>query len=76
MDAGLLGALIGVGVMACLGLAAVLNEKGRKIVEKCQRVVKNYKQQKQPLLLVTSQNPVLVRVSSKQFKMKELLLPK
>lgn len=76
MDPGLTGGLIGIGVMACLALTVVLNEKGKQIVEKCQRALKNYKQQKQPLLPVTSQNPLLVRLSSKQFQMKDLLVPK
>lgn len=76
MDAGLTGALIGVGVMACLALTVVLNEKGRQIIEKCQRALTKYKQQNQPLLPVIKQNPILLRTHSKQFQMKELLVKK
>lgn len=75
MDAGLTGALIGIGVMSCLALTAVLNEKGSRFLERCKHTLKEYRQQKQrqPLLPLTRDNPILVRIPSKQFQMKDLL---
>ena len=68
MDAGVTGALIGVGIMSCLGLVTVLNDKGRRCLERWKQ-----QNQRQPLLPVTRNNPVLVRIQSKQFQMKDLL---
>ncbi len=73
MDAGLTGAVIGIGVMVCIVLVGVINEKGGKCIEQYKQKYAMYKLQKQPLLPVTSQNPLLVRTTSKQFKMKDLV---
>jgi hypothetical protein len=73
MDPGVSGALIGIGIMVCVGLTIVINDKGGKCLERYKQKYVMYKLQKQPLLPVTSQNPLLVRISSKQFKMKDLV---
>ena len=76
MDAAATGALIGIGVMVCLGGMVVINDKGAACLKKIKARWSTYKQQRQPLLPVTSQNPLLVRTNSKRFQMKELVAPK
>jgi hypothetical protein len=76
MDAGLVGGLIGVGAMFCIVCTSVMYEKGGELIRKARTTFEKYKQQKQPLLVVTKENPVLLRTQSKQFQMKELLVRK
>ncbi len=73
MDPGGLGALIGISVMVFIVCIGVAREKGDECIAKLKKKYQTYKQQKQPLLPVTQTNPVLLRTSSKQFQMKELL---
>jgi hypothetical protein len=72
MDAGLLGGLIGVGVMVCGACLCVVFEKGGDILKTMRKKIARLTTQKQALPLATT-NPLLVRVQSKQFQMKELL---
>lgn len=76
MDAGLIGGLIGVGVMVCIIGTATCYEKGAAYVAYWKKRVASYRQHRQPLLPVVQENPVLVRTSSKQWKMKELVASK
>lgn len=76
MDPGAIGALIGIGVMVCLACTTVLYEKGSSLMKKVKITFQNYKQQNQPLLPVTKDNPVLLRSSSKQWKLRELVVLK
>jgi hypothetical protein len=73
MDPATTGALIGIGILVCGVCTPILNDKGTKLVEAFKKRYQNWKQQRQPLLFVVKENPVLVRLSSKQFQMKELL---
>jgi hypothetical protein len=69
MDPGGLGALIGVSVMVFIVCAGIAREKGDKWVAKL-------KQEWKTLCVhspVINQNPILVRSTSKQFQMKEIL---
>jgi len=70
MDAGLIGGLIGVGVIVCISGSYFLHEYSRRIQQRWKRFRQHY--QRQPLLPVTHQNPLLVRKVSKQFQMKDL----
>jgi hypothetical protein len=74
MDAGLVGALIGIGVMGCGILTVVCYEKGRQLKQAWLRKYQSWKQANQPLLPTVKQNPVLVKRA--QFQMKELLQTK
>jgi hypothetical protein len=65
MDAGLIGALIGVGFMACVAGAYFLHEYASAIK-------KRWKRSRQSLLPVVQQSPLLIRTVSKQFQMKDL----
>lgn len=76
MDPGAVGALIGIGVMVCIVCTGVLHEKGSELLRKARTSFQKYKQQKQPLLVVTKDNPVLVRSGLNQWKMRELLVLK
>jgi len=76
MDAGLIGGLIGLGVMVCGVGTAVCYDKGGKVLASLKKRLATYQQTRQPLLPVTKPNPVLVRTSSKQWKMKELVATK
>ncbi len=69
IDAGLLGGLIGVGTMGCITLSMCCYEKKEAFVTWWRKKRSLH----QPLLPVTSSNPVLVRSGSKQWKMSELL---
>jgi hypothetical protein len=72
LDSGLLGGLIGAGCMACIVFGGCCYERKERFVEWWRRKRALH----QPLLPVTSANPVLVRSGSKQWKMKELVGPK
>jgi hypothetical protein len=72
LDAGAIGGLIGVGVMACVVLSACLYDKK----EKFQQYWVKRRVLHQPLLPVIVTNPVLVRSGSKQWKLKELVVLK
>jgi hypothetical protein len=74
MDAGLIGGLIGMGVMVCVVCTGVLYEKGSEFVTRLKKKYQSYKQQRQPLLVVTS--PILLRSGLQQWKMRELLVLK
>jgi hypothetical protein len=76
MDAGLIGGLIGLGVMVCGVGTAVCYDKGGKVLAYFKRKYTAYRQSRQPLLPVRKTNPVLVRTSSNQWKMKELVAKK
>ena len=73
MDPAGVGALIGIGVMACVFFTFVIREKGADCMNKLRETYQKYKNQRQPLLPVSKENPLLVRTSSKQFQMKEIL---
>ena len=73
MDPAGTGALIGISVMVCAGLIIVCNDKGTQLMEKCKKRYQTFKQQQQPLLPVVKENPVLVRSTSKQFQMKDII---
>lgn len=73
MDAGLLGGLIGIGAMVCIVCTGVVYEKGGAYMAKLRERYHAYKCQQQPLLSVTKDNPILVRLPFKQFQMKELV---
>ena len=66
MDPAVSGALIGIGILVCGASASVAYKKARQLVN-------TLKQQRQTLLPVVKENPVLVRLPSKQFQMKQLL---
>lgn len=70
MDAGLIGALIGVGVMVCISGSYILHEYASAIKKRWKRFFQQ--PQRQPLLPVAQQKPLLVRTVSKQFQMKDL----
>jgi hypothetical protein len=73
MDPALVGSLIGMGILACLGLVVVIQDKGNACVESVKRKIARWKLQRQPLLPVEIRNPVLVRVPSAQWRVKQLL---
>lgn len=73
MDPSILGSVIGIGILACLGLTVVLQDKGATCWTKTTQRIQRWRQQRQPLLPVVTQNPVLVRSGSSQWKMKQLL---
>ena len=72
MDPALTGALIGIGVMACIVCITVTREKGSEYINILKEKIQKYRHQRQPLLPVTKENPVLLRTNSKQFQMKEI----
>jgi hypothetical protein len=74
MDSGGLGALIGIGIMACGVCTIVLREKGGEFVIRIQKKYTTYRQPKNSLLPITKNNPIVVSTSLKHFQMKELLL--
>ena len=76
MDPAGVGALIGIGVMACLFCTALFHEKGSVYLANLKEKVQKYRHQRQPLLSVTKENPVLVRTNSKQFQMRDLVQSK
>lgn len=73
MDPALIGSLIGMGILACLGVTVLIQDKGNACVESVKRKIARWNQQRRPLLPVEMRNPVLVR--SAQWKMKQLLDP-
>lgn len=73
MDPAVIGSLIGVGILSCLGLAVLIQDKGRACVESVKRKIARWRLQRQPLLPVETRNPVLVRSASSQWRMKQLL---
>lgn len=73
MDSAILGALIGIGVMGCLALTTVFYEKGAEWKERLLRKWRERRHLHAPLLPVVKENPVLIRSTSKQFQLRELL---
>lgn len=73
MDPAGIGALIGIGVMICIVCSAVAHEKGSEYLNILKEKYQKYRHQRQPLLPVVKENPVLLRSNSKQFQMKEIL---
>lgn len=73
MDPAGTGALIGIGIMAFVFCTVLFREKTGACIVTLKKKYQNYKHQQQPLLPVTKTNPILVRLPSKQFQMKELL---
>ena len=66
MDPAVLGVVIGLSVLGCFLLYIPIQDRFKELYD-------IYKAQRQPLLSVVKENPLLLRSSSKQFQMKELL---
>lgn len=71
MDAGLTGALIGIGVMGTCAFLALCESKIKPRIQRCIQRSKEAKQQTQSLLPVVRSNPVVVFQRS-QSKVKNL----
>ncbi len=67
MDAAVTGALIGIGTMACVAVTIVFYDKSHSCLVR-------WKQQRQPLLSVQTQNPIVIL--RKHFRMKQLFQKK
>lgn len=71
MDAGGIGAIIGIGIMVCLVGTACICDNRAKIKKRLNRFWEPQKAQTQPLLpLVVVKNPILAK---KQFRMNRLV---
>ncbi len=66
MDPAVLGSLIGVGLLACLGCTVALQDKVTAWWSR-------WRQQKQPLLPTAARNPVLLKPRKTQWKVQQLL---
>jgi len=71
MDAAVLGSVIGIVMLACLGLSVVVQDKGAECWAKTKRRFQRWRQQRQPLLPTEVRNPMVVRRS--HWKVNQLL---